>query len=54
MIIGRDADRVYNEMYGRWVEAHGTDPDDDPEFLRAFRRAVGQDPETGIYLETSP
>lgn len=49
MIIGADADRVYQEMYNQWIDKHGVDPAEDAEFLRAFRRAIGQDPETGIY-----
>ncbi|SNT56751.1 hypothetical protein SAMN05216276_10657 [Streptosporangium subroseum] len=48
LLLGRDANRVFNELYGRWIDEHGVDPDEDPEFLRSWRRATGCDPETGL------
>ncbi|MBN6057600.1 hypothetical protein JYK22_37100, partial [Nonomuraea sp. RK-328] len=51
--FGREADGVYNDMYRQWaLDRPGVDPAEDAEFLRAFRSAVGQDPETGLYPET--
>lgn len=53
MIVGREADQVYNRMHRQWALEHpGQDPADSADFLRAFRLAVGQDPETGLYPET--
>ncbi|MET7335945.1 hypothetical protein [Nonomuraea sp. NPDC005650] len=52
LIFGREADKVYNDMHRQWALDHpGVDPAEDAEFLRAFRSAVGQDPETGLYPE---
>ncbi|MFC0862436.1 hypothetical protein ACFHYQ_09015 [Sphaerimonospora cavernae] len=49
-IIGRESDRIHNELYLQWAEEYGVDPAEDPEFLRAWRRATGHDPETGLAL----
>ncbi|WP_424532524.1 hypothetical protein ACOZ38_19850 [Sphaerisporangium viridialbum] len=48
LLVGRDSDRVFNELYRQWASEHDADPDEDPEFLRAWRRATGHDPETGL------
>lgn len=49
-IIGRESDRIHNELYRDWWEKHGIEPEDDPEFLRAWRLATGHDPQTGLPL----
>ncbi|MBG0818773.1 hypothetical protein [Planomonospora sp. ID82291] len=44
-------DDLYNALRDQWIIDHpGVDPDDDPEFLRTWRRAEGADPETGAPL----
>ncbi|GII89439.1 hypothetical protein Ssi03_74290 [Sphaerisporangium siamense] len=48
LLVGRDADRVFNELYRSWALEYNVDPDEDPEFLRASRVATGHDPETGL------
>ncbi|MEU9886368.1 hypothetical protein [Sphaerisporangium sp. NPDC051011] len=50
-IVGADADRIHNDMYSQWAETHQVDPAEDPDFLRAYRQAIGQDPETRLYLD---
>ncbi|MCW2880868.1 MAG: hypothetical protein JWQ95_4968 [Sphaerisporangium sp.] len=44
LLVGRDGDRVFNEMYRQWALEHNADPDEDPEFLRAWRLATGHHP----------
>lgn len=50
-IVGAAADVIYNELYRAWALEHQTDPAEDPEFLREYRRRIGQDPETGLYVD---
>jgi hypothetical protein len=50
-IVGAEAGRIYNDMHRQWALERGVDPAEDPEFLRAFRERIGQDPESGLYID---
>ncbi|WP_405139972.1 hypothetical protein OG589_24625 [Sphaerisporangium sp. NBC_01403] len=51
-IVGAEANRIYNEMHREWALTYQVDPAEDPEFLRLYRERIGQDPETGLYLDS--
>ncbi|MEV7968362.1 hypothetical protein AB0O34_20615 [Sphaerisporangium sp. NPDC088356] len=51
-IVGAEANRIYNELYREWALTYQVDPAEDPEFLRLYRERIGQDPETGRYLDS--